>query len=230
MSPAWPLWLSAALLHAGVAAAAPAARDSLRAAPVEVRLPADIVYGRVVGSERAVVFSHASHVALANDRCTGCHPQPFHMLTRGPAPRHRDMDAGGSCGICHDGKRAFGLRDSATCSACHAGEPSRRAAPAGKGGPALDAAARRVPGPHAFPRGGDSPGPVTFRHDRHLRGAAGCATCHPKPFRMAAAPPLPGGGMHERAACGACHDGRKAFAAEDTEACARCHVEPGARP
>ena len=53
---------------------------------------------------------------------------------------------------------------------------------------------------------------------------------HPKPFKMTSAPALPGGGMHERAACGACHDGKKAFAADDPETCTRCHVEGGAKP
>jgi hypothetical protein len=47
---------------------------------------------------------------------------------------------------------------------------------------------------------------------------------------MASAPPLPGGGMHEKDACGGCHDGKKSFATDDPDACTRCHHENGAHP
>jgi hypothetical protein len=36
--------------------------------------------------------------------------------------------------------------------------------------------------------------------------------------------------MHEKAACGACHDGSTAFGAEDPAVCNRCHVETVAKP
>jgi c(7)-type cytochrome triheme protein len=232
LRPLLPCLLIVLFSHpASAAPAEPGAGDSARAALVEMRLPVDIVYGRAVGSDSAVVFSHQTHVPLAGDRCTGCHPQPFPMLRRAPAPTHREMNARRSCGTCHEGKQAFGVRDTTACRTCHSGMPAPRlagaSAPAGApGGPA----ARRVPGPHAYSRGGDSPGRVTFRHETHLRGASGCAACHPKPFRMASAPARPGGGMHERSACGACHDGAKAFGVEDSDACARCHIEGGGRP
>jgi c(7)-type cytochrome triheme protein len=223
-----------ALLSAPVAVAAGAARgtsDSSRAVPIELRLPADIVYGLVVGSDSAVVFSHQTHVAFAGNRCTGCHPRPFPMLRRAPTPGHRDMNAGSGCGICHDGKKAFGVKDPAECRTCHSGTRVPRMAAAGVPGSArAGAATRRPPGPRTYPRSESSPGSVTFRHESHLRGAGGCAACHPKLFKMTSSPPRPGGGMHERSACGACHDGKTAFAAEDPDACSRCHVESGARP
>jgi c(7)-type cytochrome triheme protein len=210
------------------------ATDAARGAPgvtaparIEMRLPADIVYSAGVGVDSAVVFSHQTHVALAGNRCTGCHPRPFPMLRRAPEPVHRDLDAGKSCGLCHDGKRAFGVRDRSACRTCHAGTVARRAAASGA---PSESPARRVPRPHAYPRGEDSPGRVTFRHETHLRGGGGCTACHPKPFGMTSAPPRPGGGMHESAACGACHDGRKAFAAGDPETCSRCHVEGRTTP
>ena len=229
--PARALWLGALLIAVTAlggppAAAAPTSRDTLRRAPIELRLPADIIYARAPGDTGAVVFRHGTHVALEGDRCTGCHPRPFTMLRRGPVPRHAAMDAGGSCGSCHDGRRAFGVRDSVACRTCHAGVARDAAA----SGARAASGAPRVPAPHVFPRGGDSPGPVTFRHDRHLRGAKGCADCHPKPFRMAAAAPLRAGGMHEAAGCGACHDGRRAFDAADPEACGRCHAGAGGTP
>jgi c(7)-type cytochrome triheme protein len=35
---------------------------------------------------------------------------------------------------------------------------------------------------------------------------------------------MPAAAMHERAACGKCHDRTTAFGVEDAERCARCHV------
>jgi c(7)-type cytochrome triheme protein len=129
------------------------------------------------------------------------------------------MNAGGGCGMCHDGKQAFGVLDSDKCRTCHNGARGQA------GG-----AARVLPAPHAYPRSEASPGVVTFRHEPHVVGLGGCARCHPRPFKTAFRPPRPGGAMHERALCGACHDGKKAFAASDPGSCSRCHVEAGARP
>jgi c(7)-type cytochrome triheme protein len=213
-----------ALAALALLASAPAhGADTPRPAPVvAMRLPADIVYGRA-GSDSAVVFSHTTHVALAGDKCTGCHPQTFHILSRGPHPSHPEMLAGKSCGICHDGKQSFSVRDSASCATCHSG--GRAAQPAA--GDAAVAGAPKLPAPHAYKPSEASPGRVTFRHETHMKGGATCASCHPKLFRMASAPAKPGGGMHEKAACGACHDGKQAFAAEDGESCGRCHIEGG---
>lgn len=187
-----------------------------------MKLPADIVYHRVVGSDSAVVFSHPSHVAFAGNRCTGCHPQPFRMLHRGPSPTHAQMNAGSSCGACHDGKKAFGVRDATGCHSCHSGMGGPTLAAGSSGAPA-----RRLPDPHRYAKSADSPGAVTFRHQTHVRGPVTCGACHPKPFAMKAEAPRPGGGMHESAACGACHDGKKAFAAEDAGSCERCHRAGG---
>jgi c(7)-type cytochrome triheme protein len=35
---------------------------------------------------------------------------------------HQEMDAGRSCGACHDGKRAFATSDGERCEGCHTGE------------------------------------------------------------------------------------------------------------
>ncbi len=208
----------ALLLPAASAGAAAVARVS---PAVEIRLPADIVYSRAPGADSAVTFSHRTHVALAGNRCTGCHPATFPMLKRGTRPDHAAMGAGRSCGACHDGKQAFGVRDSSACGTCHVAAAARAVA----GG----AVARARPAPHRYPKSPDSPGRVTFRHESHVRGGVSCTACHPKLFRMTAAAPLAGGGMHARGACGACHDGTKAFAAEDGASCARCHVEEAGR-
>jgi c(7)-type cytochrome triheme protein len=233
-------WLVAALLLPSVAVGADKAQpDAARlVAAMEVKLPADAVYKRVVGTDSAVVFSHQTHVPLADNKCTGCHPRPYPMLTVGPAPRHADMNSGRTCGMCHDGRKAFGIRDTTMCRTCHAGTtpPSMAMGGASASGAAPGAApaaatpataAGRGPAPHAFPASADSPGRVTFRHQTHARG--GCTACHPKLFKMAPAPPRPGGGMHEKSSCGACHDGSMAFGVEDSDACTRCHKETGAR-
>jgi c(7)-type cytochrome triheme protein len=231
-----PLCLSLVLLIQlpASACAAPGGIGSARPASVELRLPADIVYRRVIGADRAVVFSHQTHVPLAGNRCTTCHPAPFPMLRPGPAPTHRTMKAGGSCEKCHDGKKAFSVRDPASCAICHSGtQPRQMTAASGRqqAPSAFSApAASPFPKPHPYPRGGDSPGVVTFRHETHLRAAGNCRACHSRLFRMASSPPIPGGGMHEPAACGACHDGTKAFAAADAASCARCHADTGANP
>jgi c(7)-type cytochrome triheme protein len=200
-------------------------------APPEVRLPADVVYDRMVGPDSAVVFSHQIHFALAGNRCTGCHPGLFRILAPTPSPTHREMNAGGSCGTCHDGRQAFGVIDRKSCTSCHVGRPTperagRDTLSANPGGPPR----ARGPKPISYARGESSPGGVTFRHATHLREATACTRCHPKPFAMKSSPPRPAGGMHESAACGSCHDGTTAFATGDPNACARCHVETQGAP
>lgn len=210
-------------------AGAPASRASGNAptgAPNTLKLPADLVYEREVGADSAVVFSHETHVAFEGNRCTGCHPRPFRMLSPSHRTGHGDMNAGGSCGTCHNGKQAFGVEDADACATCHSGRKAEAVAAAGPStGAGTAPKGPKVPGPHVYPAADASPGRVTFRHANHL--AAGCAACHPKLFSMKPAPPRPEGGMHEASACGACHDGKKAFGAEDPDRCERCHAGGG---
>jgi c(7)-type cytochrome triheme protein len=211
------------VLFAALAALAPLGAARARA-PVPVpldRLPADIVYRTRVPADSAVTFSHESHVALEGNRCTGCHPRPFRMLRPTHRANHGEMNAGGSCGSCHDGKRAFGVRDLTACATCHAGRaPASGAATLGAPTP------RKGPAPYVFKASESSPGPVRFRHETHR--ASGCASCHPKPFAMK--PPKSAGlAMHESTGCGGCHDGKQSFGVEDVDACVKCHQEGGAR-
>lgn len=206
-----------------LAADSPAAASRVTPA---LKLPQEIVYERVVKPDSAVVFRHETHVAFENNRCTGCHPKPFRLLKPLKRVTHSEMESGGSCGTCHDGKKAFGVEDPAACPVCHAGRPSPQMAAAQSMPGAAAAPARKGPPPHAYPRGEDSPGRVTFRHESHMKGGAGCAACHPKPYGMKFKTPAPGGSMHEPSSCGACHDGKKTFACDDVDACERCH-KPG---
>lgn len=221
------------VLAAGAFAAHASSNAPPPAAGIELRLPADIVYAREGRADSAVVFSHTTHAMFESNRCTGCHPAVFPMLKRGPLPAHAAMNAGHSCGTCHDGENAFGVADAAACGTCHTGQKTGRLATAesaGKDSAAVASAPAkpRLPKPHRYPASDASPGPVTFRHETHTGGAGGCAACHPKPFKMAAAPPLPDFGMHEAGACGACHDGTRTFGTEDPDACMRCHREGSA--
>jgi len=91
-----------------------------------LRLPRDIVYDTAKDSPGPVVFSHDTHVAIVDNKCTGCHPAPFKMLKPVGRMTHDDMNAGRLCGACHDGKTAVGVQDD--CEHCH------KPAPPAKGG------------------------------------------------------------------------------------------------
>jgi c(7)-type cytochrome triheme protein len=85
--------------------------------PPTLRLPPDRTYDGAEGSPGPVVFSHAAHVALAADKCGGCHPAPFHMLRPTGGFTHEEMNAGRQCGACHDGNAAAGVEGD--CTHCH---------------------------------------------------------------------------------------------------------------
>lgn len=93
------------------------------AAPVRtaLRLPPDPVFDKTVGQEQAVTFRHATHVEYSDGTCVGCHPQPFKILHPSRTTSHEAMDAGASCGACHDGKGAFSTKEESSCTTCHAG-------------------------------------------------------------------------------------------------------------
>jgi c(7)-type cytochrome triheme protein len=189
------------------------------------------VYSRTVGPDSAVTFSHESHVALAGNRCLGCHPAPFRMLTPVRHTSHAEMRSGASCGICHNGKQAFGVSDLSACQTCHVGRGNRTLAVADSAaGGGRSVSRRKLPRDLTFIRGESSPGLVTFRHGSHVTSTATCATCHPTPFAMKASGGRPGGAMHEQGACGGCHDGKKTFGVENPEACSRCHAATEAKP
>ena len=191
-----------------------------------LRLPADAVYQHTVGKDSAVVFSHATHVPLASQRCTACHPRLFKILAPTTGISHAQMNAGQSCGACHDGEHAFSVKSAESCVACHVGRtPVASAAgsvPAARAG----TAAFKGPKPIHYTQGEVSPGRVTFDHASHAKG--GCTQCHPKLFAMKASSPKPRGDMHEVTACGSCHDSKHSFGVEDDKSCTRCHKE-GAR-
>jgi c(7)-type cytochrome triheme protein len=89
------------------------------------KVPVDIVYPAGKDSPGPVTFSHESHKKVA-EKCTACHTKVFKMKknTSGNLTM-KQMDAGESCGTCHNGKTkmadkvVFATNDKAACEKCH---------------------------------------------------------------------------------------------------------------
>jgi len=68
-----------------------------------------------------VVFKHEYHVTVKGITCANCHDKTFQM--RGEASLYKmDMailTKGQFCGICHNGIRAFDVKDEKNCKRCH---------------------------------------------------------------------------------------------------------------
>ncbi len=94
------LWIVALLAIAGPAAAVVGGGD---------------VTFQVKGAEKAT-FSHDAHVVGAKLGCRECHAKLYLDTKRSKHVTMKQMQAGQSCGACHDGKRAAGLDD---CNTCH---------------------------------------------------------------------------------------------------------------
>lgn len=87
----------------------------------------------------------------------------------------------------------------------------------------------RLPQDLALPQGETSPGKVTFRHLTHVdQEKPDCTTCHPTLFKIleregpAPAETTYHSEMDSGRRCGACHDGKAAFAVEN---CVACHLQ-----
>ena len=65
-----------------------------------------------------VVFDGATHKAKGLG-CKDCHPALFAMKKGGAVLTMKDMEAGKNCGACHNGTKAFGVKDAASCAKCH---------------------------------------------------------------------------------------------------------------
>ncbi|SNB45333.1 cytochrome c3 family protein [Geobacter sp. DSM 9736] len=62
-------------------------------------------------------FSHSVHVEAANTGCKECHPKLYLDVKQHKSVKMADMQKGKSCGACHNGKRAFGVKGD--CAKCH---------------------------------------------------------------------------------------------------------------
>lgn len=63
-----------------------------------------------------VVFDGNTH---AKTKCNACHPAIFKMKKGAAEMTMKDMEAGKFCGACHDGTKAFSVKDTAKCGECH---------------------------------------------------------------------------------------------------------------
>ena len=62
-----------------------------------------------------VLFSHKSHLGLYT--CVDCHISKFSTFRNSKKVSMNEMEAGKSCGSCHEGKTAFSVKEK--CDACH---------------------------------------------------------------------------------------------------------------
>ncbi len=72
------------------------------------------------GSAGKVVFDGKVH-ADKGAKCADCHTNPklFAMKKGADKITMADINAGKSCGSCHDSKKAFKASDAANCAKCH---------------------------------------------------------------------------------------------------------------
>jgi len=83
----------------------------------QMKGPADFDFAG--GSQGKVTFSHEKH-APKHSKCTDCHTKIFKMAKgQRSAPKMADMEKGQSCGSCHNGNAAFGVKAQADCAKCH---------------------------------------------------------------------------------------------------------------
>jgi c(7)-type cytochrome triheme protein len=83
----------------------------------------------------------------------------------------------------------------------------------------------------SFPPGKDSPGVVTFSHEKHMAAGNKCTSCHIKVFKMkkGGTGALSMAKMKAGEQCGACHNGKTdvggkvVYTVDDKANCERCH-------
>lgn len=89
----------------------------------------------------------------------------------------------------------------------------------------------KIPPDFAFAQGKDSPGVVTYSHEKHKAKVEKCTACHVKVFKMKKGQtgPLTMAAMKEGKLCGACHNGKTqmggavVFTVDAKDNCEKCH-------
>jgi c(7)-type cytochrome triheme protein len=161
--------------------------------------PRDITY-KVKGAGEAV-FSHAGHLAKLGDACKSCHNGKV-ITSKGKSVTMAEMEIGRACGACHTGKKVFTV--AGNCNRCHKGMKLKEIVFNLKG-----------------------VAPAGFSHAFHTQAYA-CKDCHTKlfPFRVVVGKATMSD-MGKGVSCGACHNGKDAFAS--TGDCTKCHkgLKPG---
>ncbi len=104
----WLLGVLGVMALVGVAAAA-------------MPLPPNFTFAKAANSPGTVTFGHQRHADAKITNCMDCHaPGKFQMKKGATADlTMAAMNAGKSCGTCHNGQKAFSVKDAANCSKCH---------------------------------------------------------------------------------------------------------------
>jgi c(7)-type cytochrome triheme protein len=134
-------------------------------------------------SAGTVVFDHGYHLKQAsiNNNCKACHSAIFDMKKRSHSTM-AEMDKGKSCGSCHNGSKAFHVKE---CVRCH---KAKEVTIAVKGA-----------------------GNVQFSHKTHTARNS-CNDCHTAIFGLNKhKKPVTMTEMEKGKSCGTCHDGKMAF-------------------
>ena len=68
---------------------------------------------------KPVVFSHDQHVNVKELKCSACHNHTFQMAKDEDKMDMGKMTKGLFCGHCHNGEKAFDVKNKANCVQCH---------------------------------------------------------------------------------------------------------------
>ncbi|BDV41722.1 cytochrome c [Geotalea uraniireducens] len=138
-----------------------------------------------------IVFSHKAHIGKKGieNNCKACHNAIFDMKNK-VTYTMADMEKGKSCGACHNGAKAFPLKE---CARCHA--------------------VREI----TFQV--KATGPTPFSHKKHLTRYQNCNACHPRFFNAGPNKPATMADMEKGKSCGACHNGKTAFGVGECAKC-----------
>lgn len=161
--------------------------------------PRDVTYNiRGLGT---AVFSHSNHIAKTGGACKACHNGKV-ITGKQKAVSMAEMEKGRTCGACHNGSKAFSV--TTNCDRCHKGMKPKEITFKLKGVTS-----------------------ATFSHAFHTQ-AYGCKDCHTKhfPYKTVVGKASMGD-MVKGKSCGACHNGKDAFASSGD--CDKCHkgMKPG---
>ncbi len=66
-----------------------------------------------------VVFSHEKHVKGKGLKCIGCHYQISQMANGSYRMDLAKINKDDFCGKCHNGQKAFDVKDAKNCNRCH---------------------------------------------------------------------------------------------------------------
>jgi len=86
-----------------------------------IPVPPDFSYPKGSASPAPVTFSHQKHADAKVTNCMDCHAPGKFPMKKGTSTdlNMAAMNAGKSCGTCHNGQRAFSTKEAATCTRCH---------------------------------------------------------------------------------------------------------------